>query len=141
MFLSENGFPPKTWGPHLWKVMHIVSMNYPLNPTRKQQEAYFQFFRSLCFILPCSKCREEFCKLVASKPLFLDKLIFEQNSNDPPGYARIKVIRYVILLHMAVSKRLQKKHESDPRKWMQWASNYEKLRAVRTPPKNFLGRH
>lgn len=127
MSFSENGFPPEVWGPHLWHVMHILSLNFPLMPTPKQQQAYYHFFNSLCTILPCRNCREEFCAMVVKKksPLRLEKSLF-MNDSRGRGSARMRLTRYVMLLHATVNRRLKKTNGSTMNTWIR---KYESLRA------------
>ena len=126
--LSPDGFPPRTWGPALWHVIHILAFNYPLRPTPVQKTAYYQWFKSLCTLLPCSLCRDEFCKLVRDKQsaFFLTTRRFEQRANERAGAARLRVIAYTIGLHGAVNSRLGKSHRRNAR---HWRHHYAMLRA------------
>lgn len=125
--LSPDGFQPRAWGPALWRVIHILAFNYPLRPTPLQVNAHYQWFKSLCAILPCRNCRKEFCKLVDGQhsPLRLDVQRFKQRKTEADGAARLRVIRYTLDLHAAVNVRLRKRHASDPRVWVR---RYAKLR-------------
>jgi hypothetical protein len=133
---SENGFNSRIWGPHLWKVMHILSLNYPLKPTRVHVDAYFNFFKSLCTILPCATCRKEFCSMVnlPGGPLELRPEIFMQKAGDAPGSARVRVINYILALHDTVNRRLLKHGDVGKRRFVlkeprYWVLKYAKLRA------------
>jgi len=53
---SKNGFITKTWGPALWLVLHIISMNF--DPSRDSPEDYMQFILLLTKVLPCGACRK-----------------------------------------------------------------------------------
>ena len=55
---SSNGMNPKIWGPALWFVLHIISFNYPVNPSKNDKKNYFIFLKSLENILPCKSCRD-----------------------------------------------------------------------------------
>ena len=57
------------WGPSLWHFLHIISFNYPLEPTNKQKQYYKKFVLSLEHILPCKYCRINFKKNMKSLPL------------------------------------------------------------------------
>ena len=62
---SRDGFPTMRWGPSGWRLIHLVALNYPLEPVKEDvRQAYMGFFYSLCYVLPCGVCREEFCKMV-----------------------------------------------------------------------------
>ena len=45
------------WGPNLWLMLHIISMNYPVSPTAEHRRQYRAFFDSLQHVLPCGACR------------------------------------------------------------------------------------
>ena len=124
--LSNNGFNSRIWGPHLWFVMHVLSLNYPLVPKAYHVKAYYNFFKSLCTVLPCATCREEFCKMVnAPGPLQLTMKKFSQRG-DLPGTARMRLARYVIDLHNRVNMRLKKKSTMSREFWIQ---KYARLRS------------
>ncbi len=59
---SKNGFLTGIWGPLLWTFLHIISFNYPENPTQKDKNEYYNFIISLKYILPCKYCRENVTK-------------------------------------------------------------------------------
>jgi hypothetical protein len=142
---SEAGFPPETWGPHLWRFIHIICLNVPLNPTPSVSRAYFAFFKSLCHILPCGACREEFCKLIdptsKTKELRLHPDLFK-NTGGGKGTARQRAFTWSVMVHAAVSRRLhvQKMH-TEPKSAFQnqsdsnqplahWLQKYSKYRAA-----------
>ena len=130
MLLSPDGFNSRIWGPHLWFFMHILSMNYPLIPTIRQAKAYYSFFNSLCIILPCATCREEFCAMVTRPgPFELTFSKFEQFPFEKPGAARKRLVNYVIDMHNRVNRRLGK--VGSARKSRQyWVNKYARLRGV-----------
>ena len=131
--MSPDGFPPLVWGPALWRVMHIMAFNYPLAPTRTHVTAYYQWFKSLCVMLPCRRCREEFCALVENpqSPLVLRKGTFTQRGIEGVGAARHRVIKYTLDLHAAVNARLRKRFPTDARYWVR---HYTRLRTRRAVP-------
>lgn len=53
---SPNGFDVNCWGPALWASLSFIALNYPVNPTEKDQLTYSSFFRLLGPVLPCQKC-------------------------------------------------------------------------------------
>jgi len=59
---SNNGMLTSVWGPSMWFNLHIISFNYPVQPTKEQQKDYFNFFKNLGKILPCSYCRINYKK-------------------------------------------------------------------------------
>jgi hypothetical protein len=60
---------PTVWGPHLWMVMHTLSFNYPVNPTTKDRDSYYTFFKSLVEVIPCSSCREHYKTFFYNEPI------------------------------------------------------------------------
>lgn len=54
---SDMGFLTSIWGPMLWTVLHIISLNYPVKPTKEQQDHYYDFIMTLPNVLPCGACR------------------------------------------------------------------------------------
>ena len=77
---SSNGMMSKVWGPTLWNSLHVISFNYPLEPTKKQKKEYYNFITSLKYILPCKYCRDNivsnFKKAKFSKEVFENKKNF-----------------------------------------------------------------
>ena len=66
---SNNGFVTSIWGPMLWSVLHIISLNYPVNPSIDDQARYYDFIQSLSHVLPCGKCRDNMAKTLLKMPL------------------------------------------------------------------------
>jgi hypothetical protein len=48
------------WGPMLWGFLHVMSFNYPVNPSDEDKKRYKAFLLSLERVLPCKYCRENF---------------------------------------------------------------------------------
>ena len=44
---SNNGMLTTVWGPPLWHFLHLMSFNYPVNPTKKQKRDYKRFIHDL----------------------------------------------------------------------------------------------
>ena len=61
-YQSQDGMLTRVWGPSLWHVLHCISFNYPVCPTKKEQRHYKTFIKSLQHVLPCRYCRENFPK-------------------------------------------------------------------------------
>ena len=61
-FNSKNGFLTSVWGPSLWFVLHIISLNYPMAPSARNRREYRKFFDSLQHVLPCGICRDNLCR-------------------------------------------------------------------------------
>ncbi len=52
-----NGFCSNTFQP-IWFSMHMISLDYPIDPTREDSEKYRNWFLLQLQVLPCSACRE-----------------------------------------------------------------------------------
>lgn len=57
---SGNGFQTSVWGPPLWHFLHIISFNFPVNPSPIQRKQYHDFLMQLQNVLPCKYCRDNF---------------------------------------------------------------------------------
>lgn len=76
---KTNGMMSKVWGPFLWHSLHIISFNYPLEPTLKQKKEYCRFILSLRYILPCKYCRDNL--IINFKKAKFNKKIFDSRKN------------------------------------------------------------
>jgi hypothetical protein len=95
---SPDGMMTSIWGPPMWHVLHTISFNYPVEPTKEQKEYYYNFYSNLVNILPCRYCRDNLCNNFKKLPL--TKSVFKN---------RDSLSRYVYLLHEEVNKMLEKK--------------------------------
>lgn len=57
---NDEGILTSVFGPYIWEGSHYITFNYPHNPTQEDKEHYKKYFESLCYVLPCSKCREHY---------------------------------------------------------------------------------
>jgi len=55
---SNDGMLTSVWGPSLWHTLHVMSFNFPVNPTKKEKKHYKKFILLLRHILPCGICRK-----------------------------------------------------------------------------------
>jgi hypothetical protein len=75
---SNYGFQTNCWGPPMWFVLHIITLNY--NPDYKK--GYLAFFKSLRFVLPCKSCRINYTKTIKTHPLLqLTSSVFENRES------------------------------------------------------------
>ena len=89
---------PEIWGKCAWKFLHMVTMDYPENPTNEDKQNYYEFLNSLQNVLPCGKCRNNMKQHLKKNPLTLDAL-----SN------RQKLIQWGIDLHNIVNHHTGKR--------------------------------
>ena len=94
---SGDGMLTSVWGPNLWHVLHMISFNYPINPTKEDKKNYMRFIRDLRYVLPCKYCRDN---LNGN----LRKLKFTMKSMKN----RDTFSRFVYKLHNHVNKMLGK---------------------------------
>ena len=97
-FNSNNGFLTAIWGPAIWHFLHIISFNYPVEPTEENKKHYLKFMLDLKYILPCKKCRENLKKNYNQLPITMKDM---KN--------RYTFSLYVYNLHELINKMLHKK--------------------------------
>ena len=96
-YMSGDGMLTAVWGPSLWHYLHIMSFNYPINPTNTHKKYYKQFLQNLSFTLPCKHCRENLIKNLKAFPLKKCHL------KDRETFSR-----YIFELHERINKQLGK---------------------------------
>ena len=97
---SNNGMLTSVWGPSMWFTLHIISFNYPVEPTLKQKQEYFNFFKNLGKILPCSYCRKNYKKNI--KTVKLNMAVMKN---------RHTLSLWLYKLHNEINKMLGKKSD------------------------------
>ena len=97
-YASSDGMVTKIWGPMLWTSLHIISFNYPVNPTNEDKIHYKEFIYSLKYVLPCKYCRINLIKNFVKKPLLMCHMKNRETFS-----------RYIYELHELVNKMLNKK--------------------------------
>ena len=96
-FNSGDGMMTSIWGPPLWHTLHTISFNYPINPTKKEKNNYYNYFTALQHILPCKYCRINLKKNLKTLPL--KKSVFKNRGT---------LSKYVYELHELINKMLKK---------------------------------
>ena len=94
---SGDGMLTSVWGPSLWHYLHVMSFNYPINPTKIQKKYYKQLLLNFQHTLPCKYCRMNLTKNFQKFPL--NDIIFENRNNFS---------RYIFNLHEQINKLLGK---------------------------------
>ena len=87
---------PEIWGPHLWYILHIISFEYPLNPTEYDKRIYHDFYTSLKDVIPCEMCKKHYRTHIHKYPL------------TPHLDTRDTLIKWVIQVHNFVNASLGK---------------------------------
>ena len=88
---------PEKFGPYFWKIIHMISFEYPNNPTRKEKTDHINFILSLQFILPCKQCRHNLSKT-------LKRMKFKETDMKNKN----TFSRFCVDLHNEVNKELGK---------------------------------
>jgi hypothetical protein len=60
---------PRIWGPGAWLFLHSVTLNYPQDPTPRDEEEIKQFFMLVGKILPCFYCRDHYSRHLKEFPI------------------------------------------------------------------------
>jgi len=95
---SNDGMLTTVWGPSMWHYLHTMSFNYPVKPSCKDRQHYYDFVMSLRYVLPCGKCRKNLFKNFRKLPLKMKHM-----------ESRDTFSRYIYDLHELINKMLNKK--------------------------------
>jgi hypothetical protein len=87
---------PAIWGPHMWYVLHLITMTYPKEPSEYMKRAYHDFFYNLKDVLPCEICKAHYSKFIKEYPL------------TPHLDTRENVVKWLIQIHNFVNLELKK---------------------------------
>jgi len=94
---SGDGMLTTVWGPSMWHFLHVMSFNYPVNPTKEDKINYRNFILSLQNILPCKYCRMNLKINLKQLPLTMNSMKNRETFS-----------RYIYNLHELVNKMLHK---------------------------------
>jgi hypothetical protein len=97
-YSSGDGMLTTVWGPNVWMLLHTMSFNYPVHPTKEEKKHYRDFVLSLKNVLPCKYCRLNIVKNFKTLPLTMYKM------KDRESFSR-----YIYELHELVNTMLKKK--------------------------------
>lgn len=114
-YISSDGMLTSVWGPAMWHYLHIMSFNYPNNPTKEDKKYYKDFILNLVHVLPCKYCRTNLCNNLKELPI-TNSVMKNRNSFS----------RYVYKLHELVNLMLKKKSSL---KYCDVRDRYEHFRA------------
>jgi hypothetical protein len=95
---SGDGMLTSAWGPAIWHYLHMMSFNYPVNPTNEDKTKYRDFILNLQYVLPCKYCRMNLANNFKERPI---------QSCDMEN--RETFSKYVYDLHEIVNTMLKKK--------------------------------
>jgi len=97
---SGDGMLTTAWGPAIWHYLHMMSFNYPVNPTSEDKTNYRDFILNLQNVLPCKYCRINLTNNLKKKPLQMCDMVSRETFS-----------RFVYELHETVNKMLHKKSQ------------------------------
>lgn len=83
---------PTIWGPHMWFVLHSMTLGYPNQPTDQDKTTIKNFFINLQNNLPCQSCQENYKKHLAKHPL-TDNILNSQK----------QLVNWLIAVHNSVN--------------------------------------
>jgi hypothetical protein len=95
--VSGDGMMVSLWGPAMWHSLHMISFNYPIEPTKENKKYYKQFVTNLTHVLPCKYCRQNLVKNLKLFPI-TDKVMSSRDAFS----------KYIYQLHERVNKNLGK---------------------------------
>jgi hypothetical protein len=96
-FNSGDGMITSSWGPAFWHILHMMSFNYPVNPTKEDKHQYKNFILNLRYVLPCKYCRMNLKNNFKILPLTNECMKNRETFS-----------RYIYNLHETVNKMLGK---------------------------------
>ena len=114
-YSSGDGMLTSIWGPSLWHYLHVMSFNYPINPTNIQKQKYKQLLLNFQYTLPCKYCRINLKNNFKKFPL--TDTIFKNRNNFS---------RYIFNLHEQINKMLGK---NSGLTYCEVRDNYENFRS------------
>lgn len=86
------------WGPDFWTLFHLISINYPSNPSEKDKAFLLKLIDSIPYTLPCKVCSKHFKENLKKFPL-TDKDISSKNN----------FVTWMVDMHNTVNIFLKKK--------------------------------
>lgn len=94
---EANGIQSAVFGPPFWMILHMLSFNFPLQPTDEQIKWHKTLLLCLEKLLPCRYCRQNFAKNLA-----------DTGYGDHVFESRDSFSRFCYELHNTVNKMLGK---------------------------------
>lgn len=94
--LTSNN--PEIFGPHLWFILHTMSINYPQNPTYEQKQMMRNLILSLPIMLPCLQCQKHCSEYIQTN---INKIDYALSSNT-------ELFKFFVDFHNNVNKRKNK---------------------------------
>lgn len=84
---------PNIWGKYGWTFIHMVTLGYPVEPTKQSKEDFYQFFHSISRVLPCEQCKNNMQTHLKRLPL-TDEVLSSKNNLVKWGIDLHNVVNY-----------------------------------------------
>ncbi len=94
---SGDGMLTTVWGPSMWHYLHIMSFNYPINPSKSDKKYYRDFIINLQNVLPCKYCRQNLTNNLKQLPITMETMCSRETFS-----------KYVYELHEHINNMLKK---------------------------------
>ena len=106
-------FPPATWGPSAWLLIHLAALRFPDRPTAEDRRRFSAFLKSLQHVLPCDGCCKGFQKIL-------------EITNFGPATLRSRdtLFEWTVIAHNMVNQKTGKPVRDD---WRAWKAKYSAL--------------
>lgn len=104
-------YPPKEWGPYMWNVLHILTIQ-PKSSIAEYQE----FFNSISILLPCNKCKENY-------KIHLKALPIPDN--------KTKLAEWLIQVHNRVNISTNKPEQAPNTMLQFWKDKHTSIQSIR----------
>ena len=84
------------WGPIYWSYLHMITLQYPENPSRQDKNTYLNLINNFISTLPCPLCREDIKKYITER-----ELLYNLQNKE-------LFVKYIWNVHNKVNEKLQK---------------------------------
>lgn len=111
---GQASVSPNVWGHAAWHMLHRMSFSKTLRD--QDHDGAVQFFRSIVYILPCKKCRNNMSDHLKHLPVPMSD---NKNKTDANVFAK-----WVWRLHTRVSESLPNKNDYVPPTFAQVKTRY-----------------
>ncbi len=58
------GYDKNFWGPKVWYMLHVFSMNNNMEIKKNKRHNYYIFYTTLIYILPCYQCSKHYTNII-----------------------------------------------------------------------------
>lgn len=102
---------PESWGPILWRAIHIIALGYPSDPSEAQRDTYEAFFTTvLPTLIPCPKCSENYRRHLRDGEVPPVSTVLGPTPSTKDGEWRPNALfAWTVELHNVVNKELGKR--------------------------------